>query len=203
MQTLRKQCEMMHMKDDESISTYFSKIVTLTNQMKACGETITGLQKIEKVLRSLTADFDYIVVTIEEAKTLSEMKLEELQASLEAHEMRLKQRNSEREKVVEQALQSRFSKKAEKLKFRKHLADDEKSSKNVDSRKGVSNKYSGKKVDKKDKQCYNCQGFGHFARDYRRRKVEREKESDEAQYARAGDSDSDDVLMMVNSHSNT
>ena len=63
------------------------------------------------MLRSLTADFDYIVVTIEEAKTLSEMKLEELQASLEAHEMRLKQRNSEREKVAEQALQSRFSKK--------------------------------------------------------------------------------------------
>jgi hypothetical protein len=75
LQTLRKQYEMMHMKYDESISTYFSRIVTLTYQMKACGETITDLQKIEKVLRSLTADFDYIVVTIEEAKTLSEMNL--------------------------------------------------------------------------------------------------------------------------------
>ena len=58
--------------------------------MKACGETVTDLQKIEKVLRSLTADFNYIVVKIKEAKNLSEMKLEELQASLEAHGMRLK-----------------------------------------------------------------------------------------------------------------
>src|ERR1051325_11647435 len=112
LQALRKQYEMMHMKDDESISAYFSRIVTLTNQMKACRETITDLQKIEKVLRSLTTYFDYIVVTIEEAKTLSEMKLEELQASLEAREKRLKQRNSKREKGADQALQSRFSKKA-------------------------------------------------------------------------------------------
>ena len=138
------------------------------------------------MLRSLTADFDYIVVTIEEAKTLSEMKLEELQASLEAHEMRLKQRNSEREKVAEHALQSRFSKKAERSKQRKNLAGDEKSSKNTDSsKKGVGNKYSGKKVDTKEVQCYNCQGFGHYARDCRRKKVARVKDSDEVQYARA------------------
>ncbi|CAI8595324.1 unnamed protein product [Vicia faba] len=127
LQTLMKQYEMLQMKEDESIDAYFSRIVTLTNQKKACGESVTDLQKIEKVLRSLTLDFDYIVVTIEESKTLSKMKLEELQVSLEAHEMRLKQRNSEREKVAEQALQSRFSKKAgkEKSKQRKNLASDE------------------------------------------------------------------------------
>ena len=64
--------------------------------------------------------------------------------------MRLQQKNSEREKTVEQALQSRFSKKAgkEKSKQRKNLAGDEKSSKNTDS-KGVCNKYSGKKVNTK------------------------------------------------------
>ena len=110
------------------------------------------------MLRSLITIFDYIVVTIEEAKNLSEMKLEELQASLEAHEMRLQQRNSEREKENEQALQSRFIKKAgkEKSKQRNNLAGDGKSSKNIDS-KGVGNKYSGKKVDTKEVQCYNCQ----------------------------------------------
>ncbi|XP_058752120.1 uncharacterized protein LOC131625257 [Vicia villosa] len=47
----------------------------------------------------MTAKFDYNVVSIEESKNLPEMKLEELQASPEAHE---KQRNSEREKVIEQ-----------------------------------------------------------------------------------------------------
>lgn len=88
--TLKKQFEMTQMKEDESVSEFFTRVVSLTNQMKAHGESINNLQKIEKVLRSLTTNFDYIVVSIEESKNLSEMKLEELQASLEAHEMRLK-----------------------------------------------------------------------------------------------------------------
>lgn len=51
--------------------------------MKACGESINDLQKIEKVLRSLTVNFDYIVIPVKETKNLVEMKLEKLQASLE------------------------------------------------------------------------------------------------------------------------
>lgn len=62
-------------------------------------------------MRSLTANFDYIVVSIEESKNLVKMKVGELQASLEAHEMRMKQMNSEREKVAEQEMQARFTKK--------------------------------------------------------------------------------------------
>lgn len=68
---------------------------------KANDESITHLQKIEKVLRSLIPNIDYIVVSIEESKNLDEMKVVELQASLEAHGIRLKESNSEREKVVE------------------------------------------------------------------------------------------------------
>lgn len=69
--------------------------------MKPYGESINDFQKIEKVLRSLTANFDYIVVSIEEFKNLDEMKVEELQDLLEAREMRLKKMNSEKEKVEE------------------------------------------------------------------------------------------------------
>ena len=58
LQTLRKQYEMLLMKEDAFVSPYFSRVVTLTNQMKACGKVLTDLQKIEKVLRSLIADFD-------------------------------------------------------------------------------------------------------------------------------------------------
>lgn len=82
------------MKEDESATGFLSRLVLLTNQMKVCVELINDLQKIKKVLRSLTVNFEYIVVLIEESKNLAEMKLEELQASLESHEMRLKQRIS-------------------------------------------------------------------------------------------------------------
>lgn len=46
--------------------------------MNSCGESINDLQKIEKVLRSLTKKFDYIVLSIEESKNLDEMELKEL-----------------------------------------------------------------------------------------------------------------------------
>lgn len=62
--------------------------------MKVYGESIINLQKIEKVLTSITTNFYYIIVYIKESKNLVEIKVEELQALLEAHEMRLKQRNS-------------------------------------------------------------------------------------------------------------
>lgn len=57
---LRKQFKMTRMKEDESISEYLLCMVLLTNQLKECGKSINDLQKIEKVLRSLTANFDYI-----------------------------------------------------------------------------------------------------------------------------------------------
>lgn len=78
------------MEKDESVLEYFSRVVLLTNQVNSWGESINDLQKIEKVLRSLTAKFNYIVVPIEELKNLDKMKLEELQDSLETHKMRLK-----------------------------------------------------------------------------------------------------------------
>ncbi|XP_050875121.1 uncharacterized protein LOC127078732 [Lathyrus oleraceus] len=166
-------------------------------------------RKIEKVLRSLTVNFDYIVVFIEESNNLAEMKVEELQASLEANEMRLKQRNPERERVAEQTLQARFTKKSRKenMKQRKNLANDEKSSKNLKNysnsiRKVMSNKYSGKIVNIKEVRCYNCQGFDHYARDCRRKKESRAKVDDEVKYVHAGENNAHDMLVMTNTQLN-
>lgn len=76
LQTLRKKFEMSQMKEEESVSQYLSRVLLLTNQMKVCGESINDSQKIEKVLRSLIVNFDYIVLSIEESKNLAEMELE-------------------------------------------------------------------------------------------------------------------------------
>src|SRR3954470_3270621 len=89
-----------------------SRVILVTNEMKACGETLSKQVIIEKVLRSLTTQFDYIVVAIEHSKDLETMRIEELQSSLEAHESRLTERTFERE--VEQALKASFVKKDQK-----------------------------------------------------------------------------------------
>ena len=97
------------MKNNEKVLEYISRVILITNEMKACGETLSEQVIIEKVLRSLTPQFDYIVVQIEHSKDLETMKIEELQSSLEVHELRLTERTSERE--VEQALKASVVKK--------------------------------------------------------------------------------------------
>src|ERR1051325_8634738 len=171
------------MKNNEKVSDYISRVILITNEMKACGETLSEQVIIEKVLRSLTPQFDYIVVDIEHSKDLETMKIEELQSSLEVHELRFTDRTSERE--VEQALKASFVKKDQKQnrrsdKFQKSEAfySDEKHQKGNERRKV---------------QCYCCKQFGHFARDFWSNK---EKKSEEANIAKR-DSDDEPVLLMA------
>lgn len=65
------------------------------------------------------------------------------------------------------------------------------------------NKHYGKKVEMKEVQCYNFEGFGHYARDCWIKKEARAKDSDEVQYTHVKDNDSDHVLPMTNTQSNT
>jgi hypothetical protein len=108
LQALKRQYELMQKKGDEKISNYFTRLVTLTNQMKNCGSNLEEQETVEKVLRTLTSKFDHIVVTIEETKDLSEVKLEDLQSTLEAHEM--KHGDKDQGKEDEQALDAKFKK---------------------------------------------------------------------------------------------
>ncbi|KAK2403434.1 hypothetical protein QL285_052871 [Trifolium repens] len=185
LQSLRKQYENLNMKNNEKVSEYISRMIVITNEMKACGETLSEQVIIEKVLRSLTPQFDYIVVVIEHSKDLETMRIEELQSSLEAHELRLTERTSERE--VEQALKASFVKKQNRRgdRFQK-----------METSTSDEKKYQREKEkydQKKNVQCYCCKNFGHYANDCL---LNKERESEEAKIAR-GDSDDEPVLLMA------
>ncbi|XP_073103300.1 uncharacterized protein [Elaeis guineensis] len=99
LQTLRRQYE-----SSETTTTYISRVLTLTNQIKIYGEEYKEQPKVEKILRSLTSRFEHIMVAIEEAHDLSSMTIEELSSTLQAHEQRMNEKKVKN--LVEQALQS-------------------------------------------------------------------------------------------------
>ncbi|XP_019455117.1 PREDICTED: uncharacterized protein LOC109356241 [Lupinus angustifolius] len=84
LQNLRREYEVLQMEENDSIADYMTKILTLSNQMRSCGKAMKEKSIVEKVLRTLTCKYDHIVVAIEESKNLEELKIEELQASLQA-----------------------------------------------------------------------------------------------------------------------
>lgn len=52
------------MKNNEKVSDDISRVIVVTNGMKSYGETISEQVTIDNILRSLTPQFDYIVVSI-------------------------------------------------------------------------------------------------------------------------------------------
>ncbi|XP_059668877.1 uncharacterized protein LOC132313962 [Cornus florida] len=87
-QLYKVQYEACKMEERETIAEYLFRINDIVNNMKSLGEDIKDSDVCKKILRSLTPRFN-AKVTILEDKDLSQMKIDDLQASLTAYEMRI------------------------------------------------------------------------------------------------------------------
>ena len=88
LQALRREFEILEMKEGETIVEYFSRVMTVANNMRNNGEAMQDVQIVEKILRTLTERFNYIVVSIEESNDTSCLSVDELQSSLIVHEQK-------------------------------------------------------------------------------------------------------------------
>ncbi|PNY02359.1 F-box protein [Trifolium pratense] len=201
LQAYRRQYESLQMEEDQKVSDYFSKLLAIMNQMQTCGETITDQMVVEKVLRSLNPKFDFIVVAIEEEKDITTVKIKELQSSLEAQEIMVVNRGSERSN--QQTLHAQTSKKEGNNKnFKKKgkgkgswaNGDKSKVDDKLETSKGggfVKNQNNKKRdFDKSKVKCYNCEKYGHFADECWSKKDQQEANITEGIEANA-------VLMMA------
>jgi len=154
LQALRREFELLGMKDGESVDEYFGRTLTIGNKMKTHGERMEQIVIIEKILRSMTTKFDYFVCSIEESNNLAEMTIDELQSSLLVHEQRMKGHKEEEQvlKVMSEAREDvRFGGRGRNRGgFRGNF-------------RGRGRSWGRQSFNKAIIECFRCHKLGHFS----------------------------------------
>nr|GEX17716.1 zinc finger, CCHC-type [Tanacetum cinerariifolium] len=90
LQTLKSDFEMLHIKEDETIDTFTTKLTTLVNKEASLGHTMEDETLVHKLLNDVPDGYLQIVVSIEQYSDLSVMTLEEAIGRLKTYEERIK-----------------------------------------------------------------------------------------------------------------
>jgi len=178
------QYELFRMKEDENIETMYSRFQTLVSGLQILKKSYVASDHVNKILRSLPAKWRPKVTTIEEAKDLNTLSVEDLISSLKCHEIGLNEHEPIK-KPKSIALKSR-GKPTKALKAIE--SEEESTSEDSDEDPAIvkemamlSNRvqYLSKKNKKfmsrgsshkssrreEQKGCYNCKKTGHFIAD--------------------------------------
>lgn len=146
LQSLRRDFEVLCMKEGESVTDFFSRTLAVVNKMKQYGETLTESKVVEKILRSMTSKFEYVVCSIEESNDVTTLSIDELQSSLLVHEGRMKIHQIKDE---EQALKMSNSGRGS-------------SSSRGRGRGSYRGRGRGRSTSKETVECYKCHKLGHY-----------------------------------------
>jgi len=106
LQTLRREFEVLAMKEGESVNDYIGRTLAIANRMTSHGERLEQTVIVEKVLCSMTPKLNYVVCSIEESNDVTTLSVDELQSSLLVHEQRMQVQHSKEEEQVLKASQS-------------------------------------------------------------------------------------------------
>ena len=146
LQALRKEWEILQMKVGESVNDYFARTLTIANKKRIHGEQMNDVVVIEKILRSMTPKFDYVVCAIEESNNVEVMSIDELQSSLLVHEQRMNYHTTAEEHAL-------------KVTYEDHSGGRGRG-RNVFRGRGRGRIRPS--FDKSTVECYSCHELGHF-----------------------------------------
>jgi hypothetical protein len=143
LQAFRKEFEVLQMKEGEGVDAYFARTLIIANKMKIHGENMQQVVIIEKILRSMTSKFDYVVCSVEESNNLDTLTIDELQSSLLVHEQRMNGHGGD-----EQALKVTY--------------DDRIGGRGGGRARGAFRGRGRQAFNKAIVECYKCHQLGHF-----------------------------------------
>ncbi|KAJ9538435.1 hypothetical protein OSB04_031168 [Centaurea solstitialis] len=115
--------------------------------------------QIEKILRTLSKRFNYIVVSIEESKDINHMTVDELQSSLIVHEQKFRRKIKEEEQMLKVTQEEGLG--------RSRVTQEEGSGRGRGGYAGGSYRGRGRgrgrfSPSKATVECYGCHKLGHF-----------------------------------------
>ncbi|CAL9015237.1 unnamed protein product [Prunus brigantina] len=172
LQNLRREFEYTRMRDNESLSEYLTRLTELINQMKTFGEVLSNERQVHKVLISLSKKYDPICIVIENTKTLETVDLQEVIAILKSQEQRLEMHSSGSSKSQRnwnskgKSWEAKDKSQQNNYSAQNHTSTQFSNQENTKPQCKVCSKHHFGECKYKGKpKCYNCDRFGHLARD--------------------------------------
>ncbi|KAM7502462.1 hypothetical protein LguiB_001366 [Lonicera macranthoides] len=144
LQTLRRSFELLEMKVGETVTDYVGRVMVVANDMRNCGEDMPDVKIVEKILRTLTEKYNYIVCSIEESKDIDSLSVDALQSSLLVHEQKFKKNSGE-----EQALKVAYEESPGGMRGRGRA-------------EGRGRGRGRQSYNKAVIECYKCHSLGHY-----------------------------------------
>ncbi|XP_074377462.1 uncharacterized protein LOC141718983 [Apium graveolens] len=86
---LKREFELMKMKDTESIKDYSGRLMDVVNQVRLLGEAFTDQKVVEKIMVSVPQKFESKISAIEESCDMKDLTIAELISKLHAQEQRV------------------------------------------------------------------------------------------------------------------
>ncbi|XP_044463315.1 uncharacterized protein LOC123194228 [Mangifera indica] len=209
--TIRREFEVLRMKEEELVKEYASKLLELVNKIRLMGEDFPDTKVVEKILVSLPSKFESKVLAIEESYDLKTLSVSELISKLQAYEQRTLIRDDE---VVEGAFQAKHKGKQRKKESKKVVKENSKRGKQGQSTQmqGRKGKFSPcchcQRTNQKEEdcwfkgkpliQCRFCKEMGHIEKNCKKRqKQKNDEQSQQANFIKEKEKSSASLFMAM------
>ncbi|XP_076920133.1 uncharacterized protein LOC143581187 [Bidens hawaiensis] len=195
LQTLRCEFDICRMNETETIEEYFNRITLIVNQLRMNEDKIDEQRIIEKILRTLTRKYESVVVAIEESKDITTLSTEELMGTLQSHELRIKQYDTQQIDQAFQMQNQNMNGYSNTLRNQRNFIP------NRGRGRGRGGRFSPQ--NRNQIRCYNCQKLSHISRFCPTRNLDETRENILMHESEVKEDDEDTMFMIFNMEENT